>query len=92
MDNKMVAPTAAAAVVVVGPQFCVGHPVELIITRKMMTMKDGTFGVTDVNDNLVFQVRGKFLSLHDRRVLLDAAAHPLLTFQMKVRLSLSLVF
>lgn len=84
-DNKMGGsshPTAAVAVV--GPQFCVGHPVELIMTRKMMTLKDGTFGVTDVDEKLVFQIRGKFLSLHDRRVLLDAAANPLLTFQMKV--------
>lgn len=86
---------AAAPLAVVSPHFCVGHPVDLIITRKMMTFKAGTFTVADVNENIVFNIQGKALSLHDRRLLLDAAGNPLLTYQQKVNpktssLSLSL--
>ncbi|KAL1545429.1 protein LURP-one-related 15-like [Salvia divinorum] len=74
----------AAAVAVLSPQYCVGHPVEFTITRKMMTMHAGTFGVTDADGNIVFKVQGKSMSLHDRRVLLDAAGNPLITFQQKL--------
>lgn len=79
-------PAAAAPVAVVSPQFCVGYPVDLTVTRKLMTLEDGTFGVTDVNGNLMFRIRGKVFSLHDRRVLLDAAGLPIITFQQKVLL------
>ncbi|KAL8501936.1 hypothetical protein ACS0TY_021168 [Phlomoides rotata] len=71
-------------VAVISPQFCVGYPVDLIISRKMMTLEDGTFGVTDVNGNMMFKVKDKVFSMHDRRVLLDAAGNPLLTFQQKL--------
>ncbi|CAI9097195.1 OLC1v1033565C1 [Oldenlandia corymbosa var. corymbosa] len=71
-------------IVVVGPQFCAPYPVDLIISRKLMTLAEGSFGVTDVNGNLMFKVKGKFFSLRDRRVLLDAADQPLLSFQQKI--------
>ncbi|XP_057808265.1 protein LURP-one-related 15-like isoform X1 [Salvia miltiorrhiza] len=74
----------AVEVAVVSPQFCVSYPVDLIVTRKLMTLEDGTFGVTDVNGNLLFRIRGKVFSLHDRRVLLDAAGNPIITFQQKL--------
>ncbi|KAL7095186.1 hypothetical protein ACP275_10G008300 [Erythranthe tilingii] len=78
-------PAAASPVVVVAPHFCVGHPIDLIIVRKMMTFSEGTFGVTDVDGNLMFKVQGgDILSLQDRRVLLDAAGNPLMTYQQKV--------
>ncbi|KAH6786998.1 hypothetical protein C2S52_006550 [Perilla frutescens var. hirtella] len=76
-------PASAPPVAVVSTQFCVGYPVDLTVTRKMMTLKHGTFGVTDVNGNIMFQINGKALSLHSRRVLLDAAGIPLVTFQQK---------
>ncbi|KAL1545427.1 protein LURP-one-related 15-like [Salvia divinorum] len=74
----------AVAVDVVSPQFCVSYPVDLSITRKLMTLEDGTFGVTDLNGNLLFRIRGKVFSLHDRRVLLDADGNPIITFQQKL--------
>ena len=74
----------AVAVDVVSPQFCMSQPMDLTISRKLMTLEDGTFGVTDLNDNLLFKIRGKVFSLHDRRVLLDAAGNPIITFQQKV--------
>lgn len=76
----------AVAVDVVSPQFCVSQPMDLTISRKLMTLEDGTFGVTDLNGNLLFKIRGKVFSLHDRRVLLDAAGNPIITFQQKVNL------
>ncbi|KAG6433720.1 hypothetical protein SASPL_105335 [Salvia splendens] len=74
----------AVAVDVVSPQFCVAQPMDLTISRKLMTLEDGTFGVTDLNGNLLFKIRGKVFSLHDRRVLLDAAGNPIITFQQKL--------
>ena len=69
---------------VVGPQFCAPYPVDLVIVRKLLTLSEGNFGVTDVNGNIMFRVKGKLFSLRDRRILLDAAGNPLLTFQQKV--------
>ncbi|KAK4396055.1 protein LURP-one-related 15 [Sesamum angolense] len=49
-----------------------------------MTLSEGSFGVTDVNGNIMFRVKGKLFSLHDRRVLLDATGIPIITFQQKL--------
>ncbi|KAL7136154.1 hypothetical protein ABFS83_10G010700 [Erythranthe nasuta] len=77
-------PAAPIPVAVVSPHFCVGYPVDLTIVRKLMTLSEGTFGVTDVNGNIMFRIKGKLLSIHDRRVLLDAAGTPIITFQQKL--------
>lgn len=77
---------AAAPMALINPQFCVGYPVDLLISRKLLTLAEGTFGVTDTNGNIMFKVKGKVFSIHDRRVLLDAAGNPLLTFHQKVLL------
>ncbi|KAL2250340.1 protein LURP-one-related 15-like [Sesamum indicum] len=77
-------PAVAGPMAVIGPQFCVGYPVDLTIVRKLMTLSEGNFGVTDVNGNIMFRVKGKFFSLHDRRVLLDATGIPIITFQQKL--------
>ncbi|XP_071701059.1 protein LURP-one-related 15-like isoform X2 [Rutidosis leptorrhynchoides] len=47
-------------------------------------LSDGIFGVTDVNGNLMFKIIGKSLSLHGRRILVDAAGNRILTFQKKL--------
>lgn len=72
------------AVSVVGPQFMAPYPVDLTIVRKMMTISEGNFGVIDANGNIMFKVKGKFLSLRDRRILLDAAGNPILSLQQKI--------
>ncbi|KAL6520871.1 hypothetical protein OROGR_017440 [Orobanche gracilis] len=77
-------PAVQSPVAVISPQFCVGYPVDLTIVRKLMTLSEGNFGVTDVNGNMMFKVKGKLLSLRDRRVLLDAAGNPIITFQQKL--------
>ncbi|CAA0836228.1 Protein LURP-one-related 15 [Striga hermonthica] len=69
---------------IISPQFCVGYPVDLTVVRKMLTLSEGNFGVTDVNGNLMFKVKGKLLSLHEKRTLLDAAGNPIVTFRQKM--------
>ncbi|KAK2981795.1 hypothetical protein RJ640_010312 [Escallonia rubra] len=78
-------------VAVISPQFCAPYPVDLIIVRKVMTLSDGKFSVTDVNGNIMFKVKGKLLSLRDRRVLLDASDRPVVSLQQKVLLLLLLL-
>lgn len=79
-------PMAAAnmQVAVVGQQFCAPYPVDLIIAKKLFKITEGNFGVTDVNGNVMFKIKGKLFSLRDCRVLLDAADRPVLTLQQKV--------
>ncbi|XP_057489556.1 protein LURP-one-related 10-like [Actinidia eriantha] len=77
-------PPLATPLAVVGPQFCTPYPVDLTVVRKLLNITEGNFTVTDVNGNIMFQIKGKFFSLRDRRVLLDAAGNPILTFQQKI--------
>ncbi|KAK3017495.1 hypothetical protein RJ639_005999 [Escallonia herrerae] len=71
-------------VAVISPQFCAPYPVDLTIVRKVMTLSDGNFAVTDVNGNIMFKVKGKLLSIRDRRVLLDASDRPVVSLQQKI--------
>ncbi|XP_008799837.2 protein LURP-one-related 15-like [Phoenix dactylifera] len=75
---------SAVAVAVVGPQFCAPYPVDLTVTKKAISLTDGDFAVTDVNGTVVFKVKGTFLSIRDRRVLLDSAGNPLVSMQQKI--------
>ncbi|XP_050383556.1 protein LURP-one-related 15-like [Argentina anserina] len=69
---------------VVSPQFLATYPVDLIITEKMMSIKEGAFTVSDINGNLMFQIKGSLFSLHDRRTLLDNAGTPIVSFRQKI--------
>lgn len=71
-------------VVVISPQFCAPTPVDLIMVRKLISITDGNFAVADVNGNLMFKVKGKLLSVHDRRVLLDSQGNPIVSLRQKV--------
>uniref|UniRef100_A0A0D6R3E9 Protein LURP-one-related 15 n=1 Tax=Araucaria cunninghamii TaxID=56994 RepID=A0A0D6R3E9_ARACU len=70
-------------VCVVGQQFCAPYPIELTVQQKAISFSGGDFTVTDSGGNVVFKVAGKVMSLHDRRVLQDAAGNPLLTLKQK---------
>lgn len=74
----------AYPIAIVGPHFCSPHPVDLAITRKVLTITDGNFVVTDVNANFIFRVKGSLLTLHGRRLILDAAGNPIITLRQKV--------
>ncbi|XP_062167479.1 protein LURP-one-related 15-like [Alnus glutinosa] len=74
----------ASPVPIIGPQYCAPYPVDLSIVRKVLTISDGNFVVTDVNGTVIFKVKGKILTLHDRRVLLDGAGNPVVTLREKI--------
>lgn len=69
---------------IISSHFCAPYPIDLAIIRNVLTISDGNFVVTDINGNIVFKVKGAFLSVHDRRVLLDGAGNPIVTFKQKV--------
>ncbi|XP_004302601.1 PREDICTED: protein LURP-one-related 15-like isoform 2 [Fragaria vesca subsp. vesca] len=79
---------ANPTVAIISPSFCTPYPVDLGIVRKVLTITHGNFVVTDVNGNTVFKVKGAHLSLRDRRVLLDAAGYPIVTFRKKMKTKL----
>ncbi|XP_062166868.1 protein LURP-one-related 15-like [Alnus glutinosa] len=74
----------ASPVPIIGPQYCAPYPVDLAIVRKVLTISDGNFVVTDVNGTVVFKVKGKILTIRDRRVLLDGAGNPIVTLRQKI--------
>lgn len=78
------APPLSNPVVVVNSQFLSSYPVDLVISEKLMTIKEGSFAISDVNGNVMFNVKGSVLSLHDHRVLVDSAGAPIVTFRQKV--------
>lgn len=79
----MSAPPYPAPMAVVGPQYCCPYVVDLAIIRKVMTVAD-KFTVMDINGNIVFKLQASLLTLHDHRVLLDAAQNPVVTLRRKV--------
>ncbi|KAK7395018.1 hypothetical protein VNO78_15559 [Psophocarpus tetragonolobus] len=78
------APMPAVPSAVVGPQFCAPYPVDLAVVKKVMTITDGNFTVTDVNANVVFKVKGSLMTLRHRRVLIDPAGNPIVTLRRKM--------
>ncbi|XP_059642669.1 protein LURP-one-related 10-like [Cornus florida] len=84
IESQIMAQPLSNPIPIVGTQFCAPYPVDLGITRKVLTITDGNFIVTDVNGNVMFDVKGSFLSLHDRRVILDVTGKPILTLRQKI--------
>jgi len=78
------APTPQAGGVVVDPKYCAPYPIDMAIVRKMMSLTDGNFVITDVNGNLLFKVKEPVFGLHDKRVLLDGSGTPVVTLREKV--------
>ena len=74
----------ANPVSIISPHFCAPYPVDPEIVRKVLAITDGNFVVTDIHENIVFKVKGAFLTIRDRRVLLDAAGKPIVTLKQKV--------
>ncbi|TVU39955.1 hypothetical protein EJB05_13399, partial [Eragrostis curvula] len=75
------APAPVADLAVVSPQFCAPYTVPLTVTKKVMSISDSNFTVTDSNGAVVMQVKGAILSIRNRRVLHDAAGQPAITMQ-----------
>ncbi|KAL6639014.1 hypothetical protein ACP70R_022744 [Stipagrostis hirtigluma subsp. patula] len=68
---------------VVAPHFCVPYVVQLSV-RETLGLREGDFTITDTNGAVVLTVRGAFISIHNRRILYDAAGQPLLSMREKV--------
>ncbi|GAU17199.1 hypothetical protein TSUD_178290 [Trifolium subterraneum] len=77
-------PMPALPTTIIGPQYCAPYPLDLTIVKKVMSVSDGNFAVTDVNGNIVFKVKGSLLTLRDRRVLVDASGNPVTTLRRKI--------
>lgn len=71
-------------IVVIGSQYCAPNQVDLVISRKVKTLRYGEFVVSDMNGNFVFKVRGASFGWHDKRVILDAADNPMITLKQKI--------
>lgn len=76
------APTPVA--VVSPPQFCAPYAVPLTVVKKAISLSGGDFVVTDANGAEMLRVKGAVFSVHDRRVLHDAAGQPLVSMREKV--------
>ncbi|CAL5066324.1 unnamed protein product [Urochloa decumbens] len=68
---------------VVAPHFCAPYVVQLSIKEKFR-LREGDFTITDTNGAVVITVKGAFISIHNRRLLLDASGNPLLCMREKV--------
>ncbi|KAB1209001.1 Protein LURP-one-related 10 [Morella rubra] len=75
----------ATPLAVISPgQYCVPHPVELSIVRKVLAFGGGTFAVTDANGNIILKVKPVILFFNTmRRVIVDAAGNPIVTLKPK---------
>ncbi|KAJ6739660.1 hypothetical protein OIU74_004421 [Salix koriyanagi] len=78
-------PPVEHAVVVIGPQYLAQYPVELAVSTKLWTLGENDFKVADINGTLIFQVKSKLLSLHDRRFLKDATGNTLVNLRQKIK-------
>ncbi|CAN1276842.1 Protein LURP-one-related 15 [Linum perenne] len=69
--------------VVVSPFFLAQYPVDLTVSTKLMTLGENDFSVKDVNGTIIFRIKSKLMSLHDRRKLLDANNNVLVSMSQK---------
>ncbi|KAJ9694101.1 hypothetical protein PVL29_009878 [Vitis rotundifolia] len=78
-------PPSANPVVVISPHFCSPNQVELAIVTMLLNLSEGSLAVTDMNGTFRFKVKGRVMSLRDRRILQDAAGNALVTLRRKIR-------
>ncbi|KAE8694937.1 hypothetical protein F3Y22_tig00110762pilonHSYRG00019 [Hibiscus syriacus] len=71
-------------IVVIGKKFIVPNPVELKIQQTVFTIAENYLDIVDDNGNPIFKVRDKLFSVHNRRVLFDAAGIPLVSLRQKI--------
>ncbi|XP_022760118.1 protein LURP-one-related 15-like [Durio zibethinus] len=69
---------------IISPHFCAPESINLAIVLKVLTTTDANFVVTDINGNIVFKVERAFITIHDQRVLRDAAENPIVTLKWKL--------
>ncbi|KAG5585026.1 hypothetical protein H5410_045460 [Solanum commersonii] len=84
MAESSYATIANYPIAVIGSQYCTPNQVDVVISRKVKTLRYGEFIVSDMNGNFVFKVKGTSFGWHDKRVILDAADNPLITLKQKM--------
>ncbi|PON94382.1 LURP1-related protein domain containing protein [Trema orientale] len=77
-------PPVANPIAVVGSQLLAPYPVDLIMVKKLMTLAEGTFTVTDIKGSIMLKAKGSIFSIHDRRTQLDASNNPIILLQQKI--------
>ncbi|XVF29658.1 hypothetical protein REPUB_Repub15cG0141100 [Reevesia pubescens] len=80
MANPSSSTPLANPVPIISPHFCAPDPIDLVIVKKVL---NGNLVVTDINDNIVFKVKGPFLTIYGRQVLIDATGNPIVTLKRK---------
>lgn len=68
---------------IIGVQFVSPHLLDLKVIRKIFSATEGKFSVTDLQGSSYFSVQGKFWTMRERRTLVDAYGHPLVSFRQK---------
>ncbi|WCJ27955.1 hypothetical protein M5689_009668 [Euphorbia peplus] len=71
-------------VVVVGQQYLTQYPVDLVVSTKIFTFGENDFSIKDVNGTLIFKIKSKLMSIHDRRFLRDAGGNTLVNLRQKI--------
>ncbi|KAG5585020.1 hypothetical protein H5410_045454 [Solanum commersonii] len=84
MVESSYATMANYPIYVIGSQYCTPNQVDVVISRKVKTLRYGEFVVSDMNGNFMFKVKGTTFGWHDKRVILDAADNPLITLKQKI--------
>ncbi|KAM7265402.1 hypothetical protein ACFE04_003085 [Oxalis oulophora] len=72
------------SVMVVDLRYCGASAMDIFIVKNLLKVTEGNFSVTDVMGNVLFEIKGKFFSLRDRRVLVDASGHPIVSLKQKI--------
>ncbi|XVF29657.1 hypothetical protein REPUB_Repub15cG0141000 [Reevesia pubescens] len=80
MANPSSTTPLANSISIISPDFCAPDPIDLVIVK---TFFRGNLEVTDINGNIVFKVKGPFLTAYGRQVLIDAAGNPIVTLKRK---------
>ncbi|KAG6640277.1 hypothetical protein CIPAW_10G162000 [Carya illinoinensis] len=69
---------------IIGTKYCALYPVDLSVVKKVMTISNGNFVVSDINGTVIFKVKGKLMSIQDQRILLDGAGNRIVTLREKI--------
>ncbi|KAI4353505.1 hypothetical protein L6164_002450 [Bauhinia variegata] len=68
---------------IINRQYCRPCYINLNINRRSLAL-DGKFIATDISGNVIFKVDAALMTLHNRRVLHNAAGHPIVTLHKKI--------
>jgi len=73
-----------ALTVIVAEQYITPEDVQLSISRKLASIGDGNFAITDSEGKVLFKLKEKVVSLRDKRTLYDGEDNPVLSLHKKL--------